>query len=144
MQSYNSRTFTINKDVKSVYDIFMNPRSASSFIEKAGDKLPIKDIVLTDTGLELEAPVLGRVKVERTESVEPSLVRYQGQGTPVPMILSISLRPGEDDRQTHAQVTVDAEVPVFLSGMIGGKIKPALEKVADALEQLDVDRFLGR
>lgn len=144
MQSYNSRTFTIKKDIKSVYDLFMTPRSASSFLEKAGDKLPLNNVVLTDTGIELEAPVVGKIKVERTEGVEPNLVRYQGQGTPVPMTLSINLRPGETEGETIAQVTVDAEVPVFLSGMIGGKIKPALEKAADALEQLDVDRFLGK
>ncbi len=144
MQSYNSRTFTIKKDIKSVYDLFMTPRSASSFLEKAGDKLPLNNVVLTDTGIELEAPVVGKIKVERTEGVEPNLVRYQGQGTPVPMTLSINLRPGETEGETIAQVTVDAEVPVFLSGMIGGKIKPTLEKAADALEQLDVDRFLGK
>lgn len=144
MQSYNSRTFTIKKDIKSVYDLFMTPRSASSFLEKAGDKLPLNNVVLTDAGIELEAPVVGKIKVERTEGVEPNLVRYQGQGTPVPMTLSINLRPGETEGETIAQVTVDAEVPVFLSGMIGGKIKPALEKAADALEQLDVDRFLGK
>lgn len=144
MQSYNSRTFTIKKDIRSVYDLFMTPRSASSFLEKAGDKLPLNNVVLTDTGIELEAPVVGKIKVERTEGVEPNLVRYQGQGTPVPMTLSINLRPGETEGETIAQVTVDAEVPVFLSGMIGGKIKPALEKAADALEQLDVDRFLGK
>lgn len=144
MQSYNSRTFTIKKDIKSVYDLFMNPKSASSFLEKAGDKLPIKDIELTDTGLTLDAPVIGKVKVERIESVEPSLIKYQGQGTPVPMTLSINLRPGEKSEETIAQVTVDAEVPAFLSGMIGGKVMPALEKVAGALEKLDVDRFLGK
>ena len=144
MQTFNSRSFTIKKDVKSVYDLFMNPKSASSFLEKQGDKVPLKNIVLNDNGLELEAPVVGKIKVERTENLEPSLIRYQGKGTPVPMLLNINLLPGENANETIAQISVDAEVPAFMSGMIGSKIQPALEKAAEALEHLDVDRFLGK
>lgn len=144
MQNYNSRTFTIKKDINTLYDLFMNPRSASPLLEKVGDKFPTDKVQLTDTGIEVDAPVVGKVKVERVEAVEPSLIRFRGQGTPVPMMLNINLRPGENAGETLAQVGVDAEVPAFLSGMIGSKVKPALEKLADALDGLDLDQFLKK
>lgn len=144
MQSYNSRTFTIKKDVKTIYDLVMTPSSASSLLEKAGDKIPMDKVLLTDTGIEIDAPVVGKIKVERIENVEPSLIRFKGQGAPVPLILNVNLRPGESDNETLVQVGVDAEVPAFLSGMIGSKVKPALEKLAEALDGLDIDRFLQK
>lgn len=142
MQTYTSRPFTIKKDNESVYELFRTPKSLEGFLEKAKDKLPAKDVVITEDSVSLKAPVVGDLKFVRTEAEAPRVVKYQGEGTPVPMTLCIYLTPEGEDK-TSAQVAVEANVPAFLSGMIESQVKPQLEKAADMLENLDVDSFLG-
>lgn len=143
MQTFNSRSFTIQKDQQSVFNLFKSPLSAQNFLDKFGDKVDLKNIKLSEDRVELEAPMVGTIILERIEAQEPDLIKYNGVKTPVPITLSINLRP-EGENQTEVQIQVDAQVPKFLSGMISKKITPGLEKAADALEKLDVDRFLGK
>lgn len=142
MQTYTSRPFTIKKDNVTVFRLFKNPLSLEGFLEKTRDKLPTKDVVLTEDSVSFTAPMVGALKFVRIEEEEPNVVKYRGEGTPVPMTLCAYLTP-TDESSTSAQVSVEADVPAFLSGMIKTQVNPLLEKAADALEQLDVDRLLG-
>lgn len=142
MNNYTSRAFVIKKDVQTVFELFRNPLSAQSFVEKVGDKLPVKDLKLTEDTVEVTTGVVGKVILTRTEEREPHLVRYTGTHSPVPLTISIMLSPHEEEA-TKAQIAVDVDVPSFISGMVKSKIEPVLEKLADQLEALDVDRFLG-
>ncbi|MDO5035964.1 MAG: hypothetical protein Q4D93_03275 [Porphyromonas sp.] len=144
MKNYSSRPFIIKKDIKSVYELFKSPRSAEHFlssVDKSG--LPAKEIQVTDDALSFNAKMVGKVVLTRTEAIEPNLIRYTGTQSPVPLEISISLNE-ETPETTKGQVSVDANIPSFLAGMVSNQLEPAMEKLADMMEELDVDRFLGR
>ncbi len=142
MQTYTSRPFTIKKDNATVYGVINCPKSLEALLDRAKDVLPAKDVVLGEDSVSVKAPMIGELRFVRSASEEPSMVKYQGEGTPVPMAVCVYLTPDGLDRTT-TQIAVEADVPQFLSGMIKTKVNPLLEKVANTLESLDLDKLLG-
>ena len=142
MQVINSRPFTIKKDIDTVFDMAGEPESARHFLSKVGDKPMFKDVSVADDAISAKLPLVGDITLRRNRMEKPSLVSYKAEGAPVPVELVLNFQPEGDN--TQAQVSVEVEAPSFAAGMVKTKIQPLLDKMADSLEHLDVDRFLGK
>ena len=142
MQTYTSRAFTLGKDAQTIEEMVKNPAALQPYVEKFGDKIPINNLQLGADSVTLEAPIVGNVTFTRVESGTPGVIKYEGKGAPVAMALNIFLRPEGD--KTSAQVSLDADVPAFMGGMIEGKAKKGLGKMADLLEMVDFDRLMKK
>lgn len=71
-------------------------------MEKVGDKLPVKDLKLTDDSVEVTTGVVGKAILTRMEEREPHLVRYTGTHSPVPYCVYYALSPrGGGDELTN-------------------------------------------
>ncbi|WP_297130430.1 hypothetical protein [uncultured Porphyromonas sp.] len=142
MQVINSRPFTIKKDIETVFDLAGEPESARHFLSKVGDKPMFKDVSVTDDSIAAKLPFVGDITFRRNRIEKPSLVSYKAEGSPVPVELVLNFQP--DGENTKTQVSVEVEAPSFVAGMVKTKLQPMLDKMADSLELLDVDRFLGK
>lgn len=142
MQTYTSRAFTMSKDAQSIESMVKNPALLQPYVEKFGDKLPVKNLSFTEDSVSVEAPIVGNVTFSRVDTGTPGVIKYQGKGTPVPLALNIFLKPDGD--KTSAQLSLDADIPAFMGGMIEVKAKSGLAKAADFLEVLDFDRLFKK
>lgn len=140
MQSYTSRAFELKRDIETVYQLVSQPNRLAPLLEKFDDKMPVKDVELAEDQISFSVAPLGEIIMKRTEVIEPNMVRYQSVKSPVPVRILLNLSK-ESEETTLGQVTFETNVPPFLSGMVKGKVEPALEKMADALEQIDFDRL---
>ncbi len=132
----------MSKDAQSIESMVKNPALLRSYVEKSGDKLPVKNLSFTEDSVSVEAPIVGNVTFTRVDTDTPGVIKYQGKGTPVPLALNIFLKPDGD--KTSAQLSLDADIPAFMGGMIEGKAKSSLAKAADFLEVLDFDRLFKK
>lgn len=140
MQSYTSRAFELKKGIDPLFQLISKPTNLAPLAQKFDDKLPVKDLKLTDDEISFSVSPLGEIIMKRTEVLEPNMVKYESVKSPVPVKLVLNLSK-ESEEVTLGQVTVETNVPPFLRGMVKGKVQPALEKLADTLELIDFDRL---
>lgn len=142
MQTYSSRPIELKKDINTVFGLVESPSHLKPLLEKYGDKLgnDVK-VELVGEEIHLTLPMAGNVVLKRSEVVAPNRVKYETVKSPVPVALVFSLAKHEEVH-TLGQISVEVSMPSFLSGMVKGKVEPALDKVAKILEQIDFDRLV--
>lgn len=83
----------------------------------------------------VEAGPVGSVSLRIVEREEPKLVKLQAEHSPIPANLWIQLLPAGDG-QTAMKVTLGVELNFFMKQMVKGKLKDAVERLADMLAML--------
>ena len=73
---------------------------------------------------------MGALTFRVSEKVEPSLIRLTGEGSPVPLTLSMHIIP--DGPTCKAKAEIDIAIPAMLKPMVGGHI----QKMADQFSQV--------
>lgn len=106
-------------------------------IEKVRSRIPedkMKDMTFTADEVTVTSPV-GEVTLRIIEREEPKCVKFETAKSPVPMNMWIQLLPTGDD-SCKVRVTIKADIPIFLKGMVSGPLNEAVEKIADALAMI--------
>ena len=107
-------------------------------LERIRDRIPadkVKDFDFDRDSVRVNAPMVGQIAVEIVEREEPKCVKFGSQQSPVPFNFWIQLVP-DGDQASKLKLTVDADIPFFLKGMISGPLQEGLEKIADALAMI--------
>ncbi|MDD7438615.1 MAG: hypothetical protein PUK66_07285 [Bacteroidales bacterium] len=142
MQIYTSRPIELKKDIDTIFGMVENPHNMEPLLEKYRDKLDDNvKVELVGDQISLTLPMVGNVIMKRTEVVAPNRVKYETIKSPVPVALVFSLSKHEASH-TLGQISVEVNMPPFLSGMVKGKVEPGLDKIANLLEQIDFDRLI--
>ena len=106
-------------------------------IEKVRSRIPedkMKDMTFTADEVTVTSPV-GEVTLRIIEREEPKCVKFETAKSPVPMNMWIQLLP-TGDNSCKMRVTIKADIPIFLKGMVSGPLNEAVEKIADALAMI--------
>jgi hypothetical protein len=80
------------------------------------------------------APV-GDLKLRIIEREENRCVKFETEQSPLPFNLWIQVLP-VSDTESKMRVTVKADIPFMLKGMVSGPLQDGVEKIADALAQI--------
>lgn len=75
---------------------------------------------------------VGNIKIQIVERDEPKCIKFEGQGTPIPLNLWIQILPVDAD-SSKVRVTLRAELNIFLKGMLQKPLQEAVERIADTL-----------
>ena len=134
MKTYHSKVFSLKKDIDQAYTLLSNPTNLKPFADKYGDKINLKDLTLTSDALSFSLPGVGPVVFRLAETEAPNYIKYKSEKSPVPMALSVNLSKHQE--KTDAQLSLDVEVPAFMSGMVETVVKPLLDKVSGAAAEL--------
>ncbi len=105
-----------------------------SNIEKIRDRIPadkFEKLAFTSDEITIGSPV-GEVTMKIIERDEPKCVKFQTVSSPVPMMMWVQMLPVEE-QTSKIRVTIDADIPIFLKGMVSKPLQEAVEKIADAL-----------
>lgn len=137
MKTFNSKVFTVSKDINTLFGLVASPSNLQPLLEKLGDKFSADKVKVTENAIQTELPGLGAVSFVKEAEDAPNQVKYAAQGTPVPLTLVVNLAE-QGEGKTDVQLSLDVEVPAFMGGMVGNTIKPMLDKVTDALAGLQL------
>ena len=134
METFSSKVFTLKYDINKVYDIISNPENLSSIKDKVGESFSqIENLTVSGDTITFKAPI-GSLKFTLVEKEAPTMVKYQGEGTPVPLAAVVHLM--DKGESTDVQLSMEAQIPGFMSGMIKGKVTPMLEQLATKLKDI--------
>ena len=108
-------------------------------LESIRDRIPedqIQNFSFDADSVSAEAPMMGRISVQIVDREEPKCVKFGSQQSPMPFNVWVQVLPVEE-QTSKLKVTVDADIPFMLKGMVSGPLQQGVEKIAEVLAGLN-------
>ena len=83
----------------------------------------------------VDVPPVGQITLRIVDRDEPKCVKFETEQSPLAFNLWIQVLP-VDSASSKMKVTVKADIPFMLKGMVSGPLQDGVEKIADALSQI--------
>ena len=108
-------------------------------LEKVRDRVPedkLQDFSFDENQVSVRVDPVGKITLRICEREEPKCVKFESVESPMPFNLWIQVLP-VTETSSKMKVTVKADIPFMLKGMVSGPLQDAVEKIADALAMVD-------
>ena len=109
-----------------------------SNLERVRDRIPqdkLQDFQFDSDSVQVSVSPVGTIKLRICDREENKCVKFETEQSPMPFNLWIQVLP-VDDASSKMKVTVKADIPFMLKGMVSGPLQDGVEKIADALSQI--------
>ena len=109
-----------------------------SNLERVRDRVPqdkLKEFSFDQDSVTVSVDPVGKVTLHIVDREEPKCVKFETTQSPMPFNLWIQVLPVSEST-SKMKVTVQADIPFMLAGMVSGPIQDGVEKIADALAQI--------
>ena len=120
-----------------VEDVYRNISDLSN-LERVRDRIPqdkLQDFQFDSDTVQVSVSPVGTIKLRICEREENKCVKFETEQSPMPFNLWIQVLP-VDSASSKMKVTVKADIPFMLKGMVSGPLQDGVEKIADALSQI--------
>ena len=107
-------------------------------LERVRDRVPedkVKDFSFDHDSVTVSVEPVGQITLKIVEREEPKCVKFETTQSPLPFNLWIQVLP-VNETTSKMKVTVKADIPFMLKGMVSGPLQDGVEKIADALSQI--------
>lgn len=107
-------------------------------LEKVRDRVPedkLQDFSFDEDTVSVKVDPVGQITLHIIEREEPKCVKFETTQSPMPFNLWIQVLPVTAET-SKMKVTVKADIPFMLKGMVSGPLQDGVEKIADALAQI--------
>ena len=134
MAKFESSIKQIPYSQQDVYDM---PSDLSN-IERVKDKLPedkLGDLVFDKDSISVNVSPVGQISMRIIEREEPKMIKFESENSPMPFNFWVQLLP-TSDTESKMRLTIKADVPIFLKGMVTKPLQEGVEKIADALAMI--------
>lgn len=104
-------------------------------LERVRDRVPedkVKDFTFDADSVSVSVPPVGKITLRICDREEPKCVKFESVDSPLPFNLWIQVLPVTAET-SKMKVTVQADIPFMLKGMVSGPLQDGVEKIADAL-----------
>ena len=109
-----------------------------SNLERVRDRVPedkVKDFTFDRDSVTISVDPVGQITLRICEREEPKCIKFETAQSPLPFNLWIQILP-VTDTTSKMKLTLKADIPFMLKGMVSGPLEDGLEKIADALAQV--------
>jgi len=120
-----------------VEDVYRNISDLSN-LERVRDRIPqdkLQDFQFDSDSVQVSVSPVGTIKLRICEREDNKSVKFETEQSPLPFNLWIQVLP-VDSSSSKMKVTVKADIPFMLKGMVSGPLQDGVEKIADALSQI--------
>jgi hypothetical protein len=120
-----------------VEDVYRNISDLSN-LERVRDRVPqdkLQDFEFDSDSVQVSVAPVGTIKLRIVEREENKCVKFEAEQTPIPFNLWIQVLPVTESA-SKMKVTVKADIPFMLKGMVAGPLQDGVEKIADVLSQI--------
>jgi hypothetical protein len=121
----------------SVEDVYRNISDLSN-LERVRDRIPedkLNSFSFDQDSVSVNVAPVGDLKLRIIEREENKCVKFEGVETPLPFNLWIQVLP-VSETESKMKVTVQADIPFMLKGMVAGPLQDGVDKIADALSKV--------
>ena len=109
-----------------------------SNLERVRDRIPqdkLQDYQLDSDSVQVSVSPVGTIKLRICDREENKCVKFETEQSPLAFNLWIQVLP-VSETTSKMKVTVQADIPFMLKGMVSGPLQDGVEKIADALSQI--------
>ena len=120
-----------------VENVYRNISDLSN-LERVRDSIPqdkLQDFQFDSDSVQVSVSPVGTIKLRICEREDNKCVKFETEQSPLPFNLWIQVLP-VDSSSSKMKVTVKADIPFMLKGMVSGPLQDGVEKIADALSQI--------
>ena len=120
-----------------VEDVYRNISDLSN-LERVRDRIPedkLNSFSFDQDSVSVNVAPVGDLKLRIIEREENKCVKFEGVETPLPFNLWIQVLP-VSETESKMKVTVKADIPFMLKGMVAGPLQDGVDKIADALSKV--------
>ncbi len=120
-----------------VEDVYRNISDLSN-LERVRDRVPtdkLESFHFDQDTVEVSVAPVGTIKLRIVEREENKCVKFETENSPMPFNLWIQVLP-VTETESKMKVTVQADIPFMLKGMVAGPLQDGVDKIADALSQI--------
>lgn len=139
MSTIKSEKAVVNAPAVRVYEKLSNLDNLKPLLEMIpkesipADKREMMDkLKITHDSISIPAGPVGDIKLRMTDLLPCSLIRLQGEGTPVPLGMQLEINDLGGDR-SEVLVVIDIEIPAMLKPMVAGPLKKLADQFAQVL-----------
>ena len=121
----------------SVEDVYRNISDLSN-LERVRDRVPtdkLNSFAFDQDSVSVSVSPVGDLKLRIVEREENKCVKFETEQSPLPFNLWIQVLP-VTATESKMKITVKADIPFMLKGMVSGPLQDGVEKIADALAQI--------
>lgn len=137
MTKFESSVRGIDASQEKVYNMLGNLEN----LERIRDRIPedkADDIVFDNDSIAVRVNPVGLVKFKIIEREEPKTIKFEAEGSPVPVNFWIQILPVEENT-SKIKLTIKADIPFFLKGMVQKPLEQGIEKIADILQMINYE-----
>lgn len=120
-----------------VENVYRNISDLSN-LERVRDRIPedkLENFQFDSDSVQVSVSPVGVIKLRIIEREENRCVKFETEQSPLPFNLWIQVLP-VSATESKMKVTVKADIPFMLKGMVAGPLQDGVEKIADALAQI--------
>ena len=120
-----------------VENVYRNISDLSN-LERVRDRIPedkLQDFQFDSDSVQVSVAPVGTIKLRIIEREENKCVKFETEQSPLPFNLWIQVLP-VSETESKMKVTVKADIPFMLKGMVSGPLQDGVGKIADALAQI--------
>ena len=120
-----------------VENVYRNISDLSN-LDRVRDRVPedkLQDFQFDSDSVQVSVAPVGTIKLRIVEREENKCVKFETEQSPLPFNLWIQVLP-VSEAESKMKVTVKADIPFMLKGMVAGPLQDGVEKIADALSQI--------
>jgi len=120
-----------------VEDVYRNISDLNN-LDKVRSRVPqdkVQDFQFDSDSVSVSVAPVGSIKLRICDREENKCVKFEAVQSPLPFHLWVQVLP-VTATTSKMKVTVDADIPFMLKGMVGGPLQDGVEKIADALAQV--------
>lgn len=132
MTKIESSVRQVNAPQQNVYNTLSNLAN----LEKLRSRIPadkVKDLVIDNDSIAFHVSPVGNIKFKIVDREEPKTIKFATEQSPVAMNFWVQLLP-LDEASCKMKLTVQADVPFFLKGVVQKPLEQGIEKIADVLQ----------
>jgi len=136
MATFTSKPTIVDSPAATVAEKFSDLSAMQKVLDQipADERAKIGDIALTPDSIVMKTPQVGDIPLKVNQRT-PERVTLTAMGSPVPMNLSVNIKP-LSDTQTELTTSMDVEIPAFLKPMVGGTLQKAVDQFGQLMQRL--------
>lgn len=137
MSSFTGTTVNIQRSQDEVFDRIANLGAYQQYIDQLPNdiKAKIGEVRFTDDAIVITAQPVGEISLKLTRRERPSLIVFEAEGSPVPLLVNINITSDGDSSSTLTPV-VEVEVPAMLRPFVAPKMQEAANQMGTMLGNL--------
>jgi len=120
-----------------VEDVYRNISDLSN-LERVRDRVPedkLNSFSFDSDSVSVNVDPVGDIRLRIVEREENKCVKFETEQSPLPFNLWVQVLP-VSATESKMKVTVAADIPFMLKGMVAGPLQDGVDKIADALSQI--------